>query len=110
MTALADWVAGTSDEGLQVTEASTSTRLFVVYGDESEHSPLIEVFANWASASLQVAEAAPDVRQRWLRMAERARQRMATAPSYPDHPDDVAEQEAATEAFAEGQARSQSES
>jgi hypothetical protein len=44
-------------------------------------------------------------RQRWLHMRERARHRMATAPTYPDHPDDIAEQEAVTRALAPGQAR-----
>jgi hypothetical protein len=53
---------------------------------------------------------APTARQQWLRMAERARQRMASAPTYPDHPDDLAEQEAVTRAFAARQARAQSES
>jgi hypothetical protein len=53
---------------------------------------------------------APTARQRWLRMAERARQRMASGPTYPDHPDDLAEQEAVTRAFAARQARVQSES
>lgn len=53
---------------------------------------------------------APTARQRWLRMAERGRQRMASAPTYPDHPDDLAEQEAVTRAFAARQARARSES
>jgi hypothetical protein len=53
---------------------------------------------------------APTARQQWLRMAERARQRMGSAPTYPDHPDDLAEQEAVTRTFAAQQARAQSES
>jgi hypothetical protein len=53
---------------------------------------------------------APTARQRWLRMAERARQRMVSGPAYPDHPDDLAEQEAVTRAFAARQACVQSES
>jgi hypothetical protein len=49
-------------------------------------------------------------RQQWLRMIECARERMATAPEYPDHPHDIAEQEAVTRALAAGQARAQAKS
>lgn len=44
-------------------------------------------------------------RERFLRMAERARELRANAPSYPDHPETIAEQDATTRALAESQAR-----
>lgn len=65
------------------------------------------------SAALQRDPRQPAVstaRQQWLRMKERARQRTASAPSYPDHPDDLAEQEVITRALAPGQARAQAQS
>jgi hypothetical protein len=84
---------------------SDSLILWLIPQDRAE----VEIRATLARDSRPPGEA-PTARQRWLHMAERARQRMASAPTYPDSPDDIAEQEATTRALAESQARSQSES
>jgi hypothetical protein len=48
----------------------------------------------------------PTARERWQRMAEQARERLATSPDYPDDPRNRAEQEEVTRALMDGQVRS----
>ncbi len=82
---------------------SVSTR--VIREDRAE-SQIQAIFVQ----GLPRVETTPSARERWLRMAERARERIANAPRYADDPDEVAEQEAVTRAFSHGQARAQAES
>ena len=85
-----------------VFDAASTSSLTMIMVEGSSDAGVVTVL----TLNLMQSKRALTAKERWRRMAERARERLVTAPTYPDDPGERAEQDEVIRGLMDSQVRS----